>query len=138
MNPEILAASFQSVADALPWWVLLLGASIGHGYLFIIALNVFYAWPLPHELLKYTRKADMLIIIIGPAFFALALDLFDTQRLAWEAAQWRSCLAGYTVICWIIGFGIAPICEIFYLLRRPAPHLVCLRISRDPSEPAAV
>ena len=124
MKPEILAAYFQSVADALPWWVLLLGASIGHGYLFIITLNVFYAWPLPHEVLKYTRKIDLLIVIAGPAVFALALDLFDTQRLAWEAGYWRSYLSGYTVICWIVGFGVAPICEIFYLLRRPAPQLV--------------
>jgi hypothetical protein len=70
MNPETLAAYFQSVADALPAWVLLLGASVGHGYLFIVALNVFYAWPLPHELMKYTRKVDLLIVMSGPLLFA--------------------------------------------------------------------
>src|SRR4051794_23922111 len=124
MTPENLAAYFQSVADALPWWVLFLGACVGHGYLFIIALNVFYAWPLPHELLKYTRKVDLLIVMGGPILFALALDPFDTQALAWQAGYWRSYLAGYTVLCWIVGFGIAPLCEIFYLCRRTAPQLV--------------
>jgi uncharacterized protein len=124
MTPEMLADYLHLVADSLPWWVLLLGASVGHGYLFIIALNVFYAWPLPHELLKYTRKLDLLIIIAGPAVFALSLDLLDTQRLSWQAGYWRSYLSGYTVACWIVGFGIAPVCEIIYLLRRPAPQLV--------------
>jgi uncharacterized protein len=124
MTPETLAAYFQSVADSLPWWVLLLGATIGHGYLFIVALNVFYAWPLPHELMKYTRKLDLLIVMAGPIVFALSLDLFDTQKLSWQPGYWRSYLSGYTVICWIVGFGIAPICEIFYLSRRTAPQLV--------------
>jgi predicted MPP superfamily phosphohydrolase len=124
MNPETLAAYFQSVADALPAWVLLLGASVGHGYLFIVALNVFYAWPLPHELMKYTRKVDLLIVMSGPLLFAVALDLFDTQRLSWQAGHWRAYLSGYAVICWIVGFCIAPVCEIFYLLRQTAPQLV--------------
>jgi predicted MPP superfamily phosphohydrolase len=124
MNPETVAAYFHAVADALPWWLLLLGASVGHGYLFIITLNVFYAWPLPHELLKYTRKIDLLIIMSGPIFFALAIDVFGEQQLSWEAGHWRAYLAGYTVVCWIIGCGIAPVCEIFYLLRQSAPQLV--------------
>ena len=74
MNPETVAAYLQSVADSLPWWVLLLGATVGHGYLFIISLNLFYAWPLPHQLLKYTRKIDLLIVMGGPFLFAVALD----------------------------------------------------------------
>src|SRR5213596_1275551 len=107
MNPEILAAYFHSVADSLPWWVLLIGASVGHGYLFIVALNAFYAWPLPHELLKYTRKIDLLIIAGGPLLFAVALDVLDTQQLVWDLGHWRAYLSGYTVICWIAGAGIA-------------------------------
>src|SRR5258708_4652980 len=79
---------------------------------------------LAHDLLKYTRKIDLFIVMCGPVLFALALDLLDTQKLSWQAGHWRAYLAGYTVICWIVGFGIAPICEIFYLLRRQAPQLV--------------
>lgn len=124
MTADALAAYFQSIADALPWWLLLVGALVGHGYLFIVALNVFYAWPLPHGLLKYTRKVDIAVIFAGPILFAVALDVFDTRQLSWQSGHWRAYLSTYTVLCWIIGCGIAPICEIFYLLRRPAPQLV--------------
>src|SRR5438445_6093638 len=116
--PEMLADAFRYVADSLPWWLLLFGATVGHGYLFIVTLNVFYAWPLPHELMKYTRKIDLLIVLAGPALFAIALDLFDTRQLSWQAGHWRAYLAGYTVICWIVGSCIAPVCEIFYLVRK--------------------
>jgi len=124
MNPALLAAYFQSIAESIPWWLLLIGASVGHGYMFIIALNVFYAWPWHHEVMKYTRKADLLIVFIGPLIFSFALDVFDTQKLHWSLDHLRGYLAGYAVICWIVGAGIAPICEIFYLLRRTAPQLV--------------
>jgi predicted MPP superfamily phosphohydrolase len=124
MIAGMLFEYFRSLADALPWWVLLLGASIGHGYLLIIALNIFYARPLPHELMKYTRKLDLLIALGGPPFFALALDLLDTQKLLWQTGHWRAYLSSYTVICWIVGSLIAPLCEIFYLMRRQAPQLV--------------
>lgn len=124
MLPETLAAYFQSVAHSLPWWLLWVGAWVGHGYLFIVALNVFYGWPLPHKVLKYTRKIDMLIVLSGPILFWYALDLGDSQALTWERISLRYYLASYTVICWIIGVTIAPVCEIFYLARRTAPQLI--------------
>jgi predicted MPP superfamily phosphohydrolase len=124
MNPEMLAAHFQSVADSIPWWLLLIGASVGHGYLFIIILNVFYAWPWPRVVMRYTRKDEVLIVASGPLLFALALGLLKTRQLYWHLDHWRGYLAGYTVICWIVGAGVAPLFEIFYLLRRTAPQLV--------------
>lgn len=124
MNPEMLAAYFQSVAESIPWWLLLIGACVGHGYLFIIALNVFYAWPWPHDVMKYTRKVDLFIVAAGPLIFSIALDVLNTQQLYWRLDHWRGYLAGYTVICWIVGAGVAPMFEIFYLLRRAAPQLV--------------
>ncbi len=123
MTPETLAAFLQSVERSLPWWLLLPGAFVGHGYLFIVALNVFYALPLPRKLLKYTRKADLLIVFAGPVLFAILLDVFDTQRLSWNGSV-PTFLSAYVVLCWIVGVAIAPVCEIFYLLRRPAPQLV--------------
>jgi hypothetical protein len=124
MTPQLLAAYLASVADTIPFWLMLAGASVGHGFLFIVALNVFYAWPLPHELMKYTRKIDLLIVMAGPFLFAFALDPFGSQQLAWNSGDWRAYLSGYTVLCWIVGCGIAPICEIFYLLRQQAPQLI--------------
>jgi predicted MPP superfamily phosphohydrolase len=124
MNPESVAAYFQAIADALPWWLLLFGATVGHGYLLIVSLNIFYAWPLPRGLLKYTRKIDMLFVLAGPVFFAASLDVFDTRSLEWSLTYWRGYLSAYTVLCWFVGCVVAPTCEIFYLARRPAPQLV--------------
>src|SRR5262245_56762287 len=119
MTPESVAAFFHSVADAIPWWLLLIGASVGHGYMLIIGLNVFYAWPMPRSLLKYTRKMDVALAAAGPLFFALALDVIGSRRLYWRLDHWMGFLSGYTMICWFVGAGVAPIFEIFYLLRRP-------------------
>lgn len=122
MTPDDLATYLQAAGDALPWWLILLGAFVGHGYLFIVALNIFYAWPLPRRLLKYTRKLDIIVVFGGPLLFAFALDLLNTRQLVWQPA-WRAFLSAYTIICCIVGCTIAPICEIFYLLRRTAPQL---------------
>jgi predicted MPP superfamily phosphohydrolase len=123
MNLETLAAHFATVAHAIPWWLLIAGASIGHGYLFIVALNVFYGQPLPRSLMKYTRKVDLLVVLAGPVIFCYALDVFDTRQLTWQPGSVRFYLAPYTVIAWLFGVTVAPICEIFYLLRSPAPQL---------------
>jgi len=124
MTLEQIGDSLQAIANAVPWWLLIIGASIGHGYMLIVALNLFYAWPLPRGLMKYTRKLDLILAAAGPILFAIAVDPLDSQQLSWASGHWRSYLAGYTFACWIVGFGIAPICEIFYLLRRPAPQLI--------------
>jgi len=119
-----MAENIRSVTDFLPWWVLLLGASIGHGYLLIVSLNVFYGWPWPHGLLKVTRKIDLLVILAGPLLFLAALDVGGAGRLTWEAGTWRFYISPYIAFCWIIGVGIAPVFEVLYLARRTAPQVV--------------
>ncbi len=124
MDPTKLAAFLQSVSGALPWWFVLLGASVGHGYLFFVGLNVFYGWPWPRKLLKFTRKIDVLFIAFGPVYFGLILDVFGTRTLTWDSGYLRTFLSAYTILCWIVGCSVAPFFEILYLLRRPAPQLV--------------
>jgi uncharacterized protein len=114
----------QAFGKTVPWWLIFVGATVGHGYLFIISLNIFYAWPLPHGLLKYTRKIDLLIVCCGPFLFAAALDPFGSQELIYLRGDWRIYLSVYTCFCWHVGVFVAPVCELFYLLRRPAPQLV--------------
>lgn len=117
----------ESIALPVPPWLLLVAACVGHGYLMIVTLNVLYARPLPHRLLKYTRKVDLLVIMGGPVIFAYALDLFDTQRLSWEPWELRTFLAPYVLLCWVMGFAVAPLAEAAYLLRRRAPQLAAER-----------
>lgn len=124
MSAAHLAETLQQFADAFPAWLLWLGACVGHGYLWIVGLNVLYARRLPHALLKVTRKVDLLIVAGGPLLFVYALDPFATGRLTWEPGSVRFYLAPYTVCCAFVGLLIAPIMEICYLLRRPAPQLV--------------
>ena len=52
-RPFVLVAAF----------VLLVGACVGHTFLFVVGLNVLYAYPLPHQVLKVTRKVDMLLVL---------------------------------------------------------------------------
>jgi predicted MPP superfamily phosphohydrolase len=124
MSAEKLAHFLESLSLAMPPWLLLLGACIGHGYLMIVGLNLLYAWPLPHRLLKYTRKTDLLIIFAGPLVFSYALDITGSQRLSWEPGELRFFLSPYVVCCWLVGFIVAPIAEIFYLSRRQARQVV--------------
>ncbi|MCI0738723.1 MAG: metallophosphoesterase [Gemmataceae bacterium] len=114
----------QALEHALPAWLLLIGAILGHAYLMTIGLNVLYAWPLPHRILKYTRKIDMLIILLGPALFFYALDFGGTQQLTWTRGSLRFWLAPYCISCAIAGLVIAPLAQLFYWLRRQAPQLV--------------
>lgn len=127
MTPEALAHYLESVSLSVPPLVLLFGACLGHGFMMIIGLNVLYARKLPHRLLKYTRKIDLLMILGGPVLFAYVLDLLDSQRLSWEPGELRFYLSPYVVISWVVGFVVAPIAEVLYLLRRPAPQLVAER-----------
>src|SRR5579864_5361030 len=108
MTPQALAQYLETVSLSVPPLLLLFGACVGHGFLMIIGLNVLYARRLPHRLLKYTRKIDLLIIFSGPVLFAYALDLFGTQRLSWEPGTLRFFLAPYVVMCWAAGFVVAP------------------------------
>src|SRR5436309_2625357 len=109
---------FQSLSASLPSWLLLLRACIGHGFLMTVGLNVLYAWPLPHSVLKVTRKLDILIILTGPALFFYAMDLGGSGQLTWTPRSLRFLLAPYVVMCWIAGFVIVPCAQILYWLRR--------------------
>ncbi len=123
MSTETLNHALESLSLSMPPWFLWLGACVGHGYLMIVGLNVLYAWPLPHRVLKYTRKVDLLVILAGPVLFAYAIDLFGTQRLSWDPAELRFYVSPYIVCCGVVGFFVAPVTEVFYLLRRYAPHV---------------
>src|ERR1051325_79800 len=101
---EALAQFLESVSASLPVWVLLLGACVGHAFLMIVGLNVLYAWPVPHAVLKYTRKIGLLMVDAGPLLFAYALDLFRTETLPFEPGSVRFYLSPYVVTCWLAGF----------------------------------
>jgi len=102
--------------------VLLLGACVGHTFFLVVSLNVLYGWPLPHKVLKLTRKIDVLLVLAGPVFFWFAMG-FSGPGLSWELGQ-GYLLIPYVVFCWVLGFGVAPAAMILYHLRRPPAELL--------------
>ena len=106
----------------LPSWlsdaVLYFGACLGHTFFWVTALNILYAWPLPHGLLRYTRKLDVLIIIAGPVLFFFALGFHGGEGLSWEPGTAGFMWVPYVVFCWAVGFVLAPLAMVRYALRR--------------------
>lgn len=102
--------------------VLYAGACVGHGFLMITALNVLYAWPLPHRILKYTRKLDLLVIVLGPLLFAYAAGLLDGRP--------RGFLLPYMVFCALLGLIVFPVCMLRYWLRRKPGSLLANHATR--------
>jgi uncharacterized protein len=124
MALEAFAEMLRSLLLTLPASLIFVAACVGHGFLMVVTLNVLYAWPLPHHVLKVTRKLDLFSIFAGPVLFCYALDLFGTGHLTWETGSLRSVFAPYTAACTFVGLFIAPLAELLYLTRRTAPQLV--------------
>ena len=119
MSVEQIVHFFQELSASLPPWLLWLGACIGHGFLMTTGLNVLYAWPLPHSLLKITRKIDLLLIMLGPVLLFLALDVTGSG----SASALAAILSPYIVFCCIAGFILAPVSQVLYWLRRQATQV---------------
>ena len=120
-----LAETMDAFARPIPWPLLWIGACLGHAFWMTIGLNVLYAWPLQHKLLRFTRKIDLILIGLGPLLFFAALDPFDSGRLDWSTILGRT-VSAYTVICFAFGTVVGPLCQIAYCLRRPAPQQVAV------------
>src|SRR5947207_9569297 len=119
--------SLAAILDALPAWLLFGLACAGHAFFMIVSLNVLYGWPLPHALLRVTRKIDILIILAGPLLFLYALGVFDGKGLSWEPGHRGYLVTPYTVFCIVVGCTAAPAAIVLYHLRRTPPHLVEVR-----------
>src|SRR5262245_18661468 len=120
----MLVDFLRGISDPLPLWLLWLGAVIGHGFLMTTGLNVLYAWPLSHKVLKFTRKIDILIVLAGPLLFFWSLDPLGQAGLDWQGGSARRFAAPYTVFACFFGLVLAPLAQIFYWLRRTAPQLI--------------
>lgn len=112
--------SLRDLGEHLPAWWLWLTAVVGHGFLLTTGLNVLYARPLPHLLLKFTRKVDLLVIFLGPLAFFWLLDPLGRGALPWEG--FWAIASGYALACSLIGMTAAPAAQIRYWCRRQAPQ----------------
>ena len=114
---DVLTPLLQTWPGAL---IFYLAACAGHTFFMVTGLNVLYAWPLPHSILRFTRKLDVLIILMGPVLFWFAMGLHDGLGVSWDAAGRGFLLTPYLVFCWALGFFAFPIAMVLYRLR-PVP-----------------
>ncbi len=113
-----------AIIDAVPVAVLFLIACTGHTFFMVTGLNILYGWPLPHALLRVTRKIDILLILAGPVLFCYAFGFFDGQGLSWDAGSRGYLVTPYTVICLILGSLVGPTAIVLYHLRRTPANLI--------------
>jgi hypothetical protein len=121
-----LADTMDAFTRPIPWPVPWIGACLGHAFWMTIGLNVLYAWPLPHKLLRFTRKLDVLCICLGSVIFLIAVNPLGSGYLDWTTIGGRI-LSTYTVICFVLGTVIGPLCQLAYWLRRTAPQQIAVR-----------
>src|SRR5947209_3550827 len=104
--------------------LLLIGASVGNAALLASGLNWMYAQLYPRWLLKGCRISCGLLILAMPVglwlLYGFALpagwDLGDTPP--------RAIVAGYVLLCWLLGLGVFPLITLRRLLRRPPQPLL--------------
>ncbi len=109
------------MSDALAV-LLLLGASVGNAVLLAAGLNWMYSTLLPRLLLKICRISCGLLILAVPVglWLLYGLDLPAGWNL--HDPLPRALVAGYVLVCWLLGLGIFPLITLYRLLRRrPRP-----------------
>jgi len=105
--------------------LLWLGACVGHTALMVFLLNWLHSYPLPQPLLRAFRKLDALLVLGAPVFFWFALGLHQDLRVEPSWTGTANALVGlYVVLCWILGFIVAPLATLRLRLRRRAPALL--------------
>jgi predicted MPP superfamily phosphohydrolase len=120
---EALLNYYHALFQHVPGVVLWLGACVGHTFLWMVSINVFYALPLYHKIQDFCRNVDFLIILLGPLLFAPVLG---PGIEAWSplpsTVVWFFSYP-YLASCFLLGVTAAPLAQTLYWLRRPAPQI---------------
>jgi predicted MPP superfamily phosphohydrolase len=88
-------------------------------------LNWLYGYHFPQPFLKAMRKLDGLLILAGPVFwwFALGLHTQHPLGLSWDGVG-ASLVFAYAILCWCVGFVVAPLTTLQLRWRRRARALL--------------
>jgi predicted MPP superfamily phosphohydrolase len=105
--------------------LLWLGACAGHTALMVYCLNWLYGYALPRPILRAARKSNALFILVSPLVFWFALGLNHGMNLELnQTGALAALLTGYMVLCWLMGFAVAPLATLRLRLRRRACALL--------------
>jgi predicted MPP superfamily phosphohydrolase len=85
--------------------VFFVGACLGHTALLVYFINRFYSLPLPRKVLSNTRRLDGYTALAGYALFGWSLVL---GRLPDFYPPWGDVVAGYALLCCLLGYVVLP------------------------------
>jgi predicted MPP superfamily phosphohydrolase len=117
-HPHAMNDALDAFYRILPLPLVWLGATLGQPFWITVAMNVTFAHPLPRKLLHYIREGGVLAILSSPFLFLAVVLLTPTDGGGF--ARW---ILLYTAFCVVLGFVVAPICQVLYWLRPTAPQL---------------
>jgi predicted MPP superfamily phosphohydrolase len=116
------------VLDPILNAMLLAGAFVGHFALLIASHNWWYGRPLPKHSGKLIHGVHALLILVGPPALWYAGGWDVSVWFVGPGQPWWSWLvAGYLVLCWVIGFVFVPLNILGRLRRRDPAALVGTR-----------
>jgi predicted MPP superfamily phosphohydrolase len=87
--------------------LLFAGAALGNLGLLVACHNWCYGLALPRYSGKVIHVVHGLLILAGPIAFWCAFG-FDVLAPFSHSPAWHHVIAGYLVLCWLIGFGLLP------------------------------
>ena len=117
MDPLHLSL-FATIGPTIPGPLVWLGAWLGHGFLWVVVLNVTYSYPIHHRILDILRTFVILLGLSGPILFLESFRFPNDVGLNTSSSALGSLWSAYTMLCFVLGFVVAPLCQLNYWLRR--------------------
>jgi predicted MPP superfamily phosphohydrolase len=118
--------------------LVLFGACVGHVAILSYSLNRWYGRPFPRKFLLCVRALHGVLVLAGLAAFAWAFwqERFANLLSLHSGSPWLLALAGYTLVCAVVGCLVVPLLSIVRLWRGQAPvlesnHTRTVDIARD-------
>jgi uncharacterized protein len=114
-------AGYLSSLAALPLsLVVFVGACLGHTALLVYFINRLYSLPLPRKFLSYSRRLDGLTALAGYGLFGWT---FLLGQLTDFYPPWDEAVAGYALLCCLVGYAVLPLVLLERLLAKPPAAL---------------
>src|SRR5262249_55166497 len=106
----MLACPFLDISTAA---LVLLGAGVGHTVLIMFGMNLLFGLPLHRKVLRVFRKLQPVLVLPAPVLFWFALSLGQGLELKpFPGTVCCSFMWVYTGLCWLLGFGLFPLCTV--------------------------
>jgi predicted MPP superfamily phosphohydrolase len=124
-NLPALPDTLSSVPGAALTFLLFAGACLGHLTLMVALHNWFYGTILSRTVSHLLRYGIGLVTPGAVIAFWWYRGPDTTAALdVTVSPPWGALLAGYLVLCWVMGFGVLPAVTLWRALRRPPAPLV--------------